>query len=109
MPYRKEVVYKGVIYYDDHNFEKIEHKTTENKTAGQLERERIEYDLLKEGVMKRYDFGKFSLRVFNNACLTAFNNGYTRIGCSQVNSDNLCHNFLLQNNVFTVNKLRSSE
>lgn len=66
LPYRKDVVYKGVVYYDETNFEHVEHTTTENKYVLQLERERVEYDLLKEGVLHRHDFGDLVLRVMNN-------------------------------------------
>lgn len=72
LPYRKEVVYKGVAYYDDVNFEFVEHKTTENIGILQVERERLEYDMLKEGVLKRYDFGDFVLRVKNNKDFSDF-------------------------------------
>lgn len=66
LPYRKQVTYNGVIYYDEKSYEKIEHKTTENIGTLQVERERLEYDLLREGVLHRHDFGKLVLRIINN-------------------------------------------
>jgi aminoglycoside N3'-acetyltransferase len=66
VPYRKKVVYNGVIYFDDHDFRHISHTTTENISILHLERERVEYDMLKEGVLKRYDFGNFVFRIMNN-------------------------------------------
>jgi len=72
LPYRHKLVYKGIVYYDDSTFEHVEHKTTENIKVLQVERERIEYDMLKEGVMQRYDFGDFSIRVFNNQDFSDF-------------------------------------
>ncbi|MFW5804693.1 MAG: hypothetical protein ACOCWG_05640 [bacterium] len=72
LPYRKEVIYKGVAYYDDSNFEFVEQKTTENIGTLQVERERVEYEMLKEGVLKRYDFGSFVLRIKNNKDFSDF-------------------------------------
>ncbi len=66
LPYRKKVVYKGISYYNDSEFEFVEHATTENIGILQVERERVEYDMLKEGVLKRYDFGDFAVRIKNN-------------------------------------------
>ncbi|MDD2635208.1 MAG: AAC(3) family N-acetyltransferase [Bacteroidales bacterium] len=66
LPYRKEVIYEGVAYYDDDEFEFVKQKTTENIGILQVERERVEYEMLKEGILKRYDFGNFVLRIKNN-------------------------------------------
>lgn len=66
LPYRKIVSYNGVIYYDKYNFNCINHLTTENKQILHFERERIEYNMLKEGVLKRYDLGPLVIRVMNN-------------------------------------------
>lgn len=72
LPYRKKVTYNGVIYFDDFNFKEISHITTENISTLHLERERVEYDLLNDGVLKRYDFGNFVLRVMNNKDFSDF-------------------------------------
>jgi aminoglycoside N3'-acetyltransferase len=66
LPYRREVKYKGIVIDEENNLREIIHTTTENKYNLHFERERMEYDLLREGVLKRYDFGSLKLRIFNN-------------------------------------------
>jgi aminoglycoside N3'-acetyltransferase len=72
LPYRKKVIYEGVAFFDEQKFTKIKQETTTNIGVLHFERERIEYELLKAGVLKRYDFGNLILRVMNNAEFSNF-------------------------------------
>jgi aminoglycoside N3'-acetyltransferase len=67
VPYRKKVTYKGIIYYDEKKHEEIEQITTENIGSSYIDFPKIEYDMLKNGLLKRYAFGDLIVRIWNNA------------------------------------------
>jgi aminoglycoside N3'-acetyltransferase len=70
--YRKSVEYPGLIIFPDGTEKKIIQETTEYTKELHVERYRLEYDMLKEGVLKRYDFGSLILRIYNNRSFYVF-------------------------------------
>jgi len=71
-PYRKEVAYDGIMYFDEQRFEKISQLTTENPADLLVDREKIELDLIRAGLLKRFLFGQLYVRIWNASDFFSF-------------------------------------
>lgn len=72
VPYLQTNTYEGTIYYDEHECETITQHSDVYTSPVVWNREKIEADLIREGILDRYELNGLCLRFFRSRELSEF-------------------------------------